>query len=114
MAFTTWDPKSKYRISESCNCGCSTPSECTCAHGHEETSCCDETANGGCGCPPAGLVAVKNGDGTFAGFLSPNDAQGFYLYVSTPPDGFVKLMKTAVFYGYVTPADWAIMYPLLP
>lgn len=114
MAFTTWDAKAKYRIEDKCTCGCSEPSACTCAHGHEHQDCCDEEANGGCGCPPAGLVAVFNGDGSFAGFLTPNDAEGFYLNVATPPEGYVKLQKTGIFYGYVTPEQWAVMYPLLP
>lgn len=114
MAFSNWDPKAKYRIQESCTCGCTEPSACTCAHGHEEQECYDFEANGGCGCPPAGLVAVKNGDGSFAGFLTPNDAEGFYLNVATPAEGYVKLQKAGISYGYVTPEQWAIMYPLLP
>ena len=112
MAFTTWDPKAKYRIQESCNCGCVTPDQCTCAHGHKEEHCCDEEANGGCGCPPAGLVAVKNGDGSFSGFLTPNDAQGFMNNIYSCPPGYIKdLDADGNFRSCILPSDYIILHP---
>jgi hypothetical protein len=113
MAFTTWTNTNIY-IQPNEGCGCEGPCNCS-----DSTTCggcesgCDECKKD-CGCCREGLVEILDGSGRSVGCLTPNDAQGYVLNIVEPPAGYVKLSKAGIFYGFVSPADWIIMYPLLP
>lgn len=82
MAFTAWDPRSRYE--NPCSCGCTDPSACTCNKPSETVGCKE------CACCPPGQIEVKDESGKVTGCLTPNDYQGHMVTSYKCPDGFIK------------------------
>lgn len=79
---------------------------------------CSEGCEEQCGCCPAGLVAIEDGDGKHIGCLTPNDANLFMVNAYKCPSGYVKVLSVSggvtTFIGCLTPSEYATYIAAVP
>jgi hypothetical protein len=79
----------------------------------ECSDCTGSSTTEDCGCCPAGLIAVYDGEGNRLGCLTPADAEAYNAANRTCAEGFLALYKNGtpnVFLGCVSEAEYGALY----